>query len=267
MINIEELIEEYKEEGYSERNAEARVCQDIVLKAIKESGLSKNVTIKGGVVMRNLTNDVRRATQDIDLDFIRYSLDEKAIYRFVDELNCIEGISIRINGQIEELSQQEYRGKRIKTTIEDNNGNTVFSKIDLGVHKNLQIDQEDYCFDIFMDNEGVYLLANSKEQIFAEKLRALLKFGALSTRYKDVYDLCYLCEYVEKEKLMDCINVYIFSDSDMRESNITDIRNRLDNTFSNTTYIEHLESTKKADWLGIQPATAIKRIEDFLECF
>jgi len=30
-----------------------RVCQDIVLKAISQSTLSRNVTIKGGVVMNN----------------------------------------------------------------------------------------------------------------------------------------------------------------------------------------------------------------------
>ena len=45
--------------------AEARVCQDIVLKAISESTMNRNVTIKGGVVMRSITGDVRRATRDI----------------------------------------------------------------------------------------------------------------------------------------------------------------------------------------------------------
>lgn len=79
MANLEVLAEEFKKEGYSEANAEARVCQDIVLKAIAESNLSRNVTIKGGVVMRSITGDVRRATQDMDLDFIRYSLDEGSI--------------------------------------------------------------------------------------------------------------------------------------------------------------------------------------------
>ncbi len=33
------------------------------------------MTIKGGVVMRSVTNNNRRATRDIDLDFIHYSID------------------------------------------------------------------------------------------------------------------------------------------------------------------------------------------------
>ena len=52
-MNLQKEIEKMKNEGYSENNAEARLCQDIILKAISESSLNRNVTIKGGVVMRN----------------------------------------------------------------------------------------------------------------------------------------------------------------------------------------------------------------------
>lgn len=76
MANLVDLAAEVKNDGYSQVNAEAKVCQDIVLKAISESSLSRNVTIKGGVVMRSITGDSRRATQDMDLDFIRYSLSD-----------------------------------------------------------------------------------------------------------------------------------------------------------------------------------------------
>lgn len=103
MADLEKLAEEIRNEGYSTINAEARVCQDIVLKAISESSLSRNVTVKGGVVMRSITGNVRRATQDMDLDFIRYSLSEESIRRFVEKLNCLEGIRIEISGEIEEL--------------------------------------------------------------------------------------------------------------------------------------------------------------------
>lgn len=74
MANLEELAWTVRNDGYSEVNAEAKVCQDVVLKAISNTSLSRNVTIKGGVVMRSITGSTRRATQDMDLDFIRYSL-------------------------------------------------------------------------------------------------------------------------------------------------------------------------------------------------
>lgn len=51
MANLEDLVWIVRNDGYSEVNAEAKVCQDVVLKAISNSSLSGNVTIKGGVVM------------------------------------------------------------------------------------------------------------------------------------------------------------------------------------------------------------------------
>lgn len=96
------MAEKYRGEGYSERNADARVCQDIVLKAIARSNLGRNVTIKGGVVMRSIIGNVRRATEDLNLDFIRYSLEDESIRVFI----------------------------------------SIESKIDLGVHANMNIEQD-----------------------------------------------------------------------------------------------------------------------------
>jgi hypothetical protein len=73
--------------------------------ALSKGTLNRNVTIKGGVVMRSKTGNVRRATQDLDIDFIRYSLADDAIDIFIDKLNCIEGIRFSRIGRIEELKQ------------------------------------------------------------------------------------------------------------------------------------------------------------------
>lgn len=54
-----------------------------------------------------------------------------------------------------------------------------------------QIEQEEYCFDITYDDEGASLLINSNEQMLSEKLRPLIKFGTFSTRFKDIYELCF----------------------------------------------------------------------------
>jgi len=91
-MNLRELIGTLRDEGYSQVNAEARVCQDVVLKAIDESAFSNHITIKGGVVMRSITGDARRATQDMDLDFIRYSLQDDSIRSFIRRLNCLDGV-------------------------------------------------------------------------------------------------------------------------------------------------------------------------------
>ena len=148
-MNLQELMDAYHEEGLTRELAAARVCQDIVLKAIAEGPLSRNVTIKGGVVMRSLTKNNRRATRDIDLDFIHYSLDDFSIREFVKRLNCIDGIQIYMDDEITELKHQDYHGKSIEVKIVDEYGNSVKSKIDIGVHKHMEIDQDEYCFDLY----------------------------------------------------------------------------------------------------------------------
>lgn len=148
MMAISEWVEASRQEGYSAYYAAAKVCQDIVLKAIAASNFGKHITIKGGVVMRSITGSTRRVTRDLDLDFIRYSLDDESIRCFIDRLNCLDGITIRIAAPIEDLSQQEYRGKRVFIVIEDETGYSLKSKIDLGVHKQIQIDQDEYCFNV-----------------------------------------------------------------------------------------------------------------------
>ena len=50
-MNLEELRKYYLDNGYSFANASSKICQDIILNKIAKSSYSKNVTIKGGVVM------------------------------------------------------------------------------------------------------------------------------------------------------------------------------------------------------------------------
>ena len=44
-MNLREIMNVYSEEGLTRDLAAARVCQDIVLKAIAEGSLNRNVTI------------------------------------------------------------------------------------------------------------------------------------------------------------------------------------------------------------------------------
>lgn len=113
------MIENEKTKGYSDNNAGAKVCQDLILKAISVSPLNRKVTIKGGVVMRDKTQNIRRATQDLDIDFIKYSLSSDSIDEFINKLISIERIKFKRIGAIEELNLQDYHGKRVFTQIED----------------------------------------------------------------------------------------------------------------------------------------------------
>jgi len=82
-MNIKYLLDEYEKEGLLYDDALAKACQDIILHKIYESDLTEKVTIKGGVVLMNLSKDNRRATRDLDLDFIKYSLADASIERLL----------------------------------------------------------------------------------------------------------------------------------------------------------------------------------------
>ena len=140
-MDLREETERIILEGYNEANAQAKLCQDIILKAIYKSGMAKNATIKGGVVMRSISGNARRATQDIDIDLIRYSISDESIRASISKLNCIEGMDIRIGGPIIELNHQDYKGKRVTIIITDEHANSLSLKMDIGVHKDLDIEQ------------------------------------------------------------------------------------------------------------------------------
>ena len=238
-MDIYELVNKYAEVGYSEEDAIPKVAQDIVLLKIGKSKYSKNITVKGGVVMHNISKDIRRATRDMDIDFIKYSLEDKSIRNFIKELNNTDdGIKIKITGKIEPLHHQDYDGKRVYITLTDKNHYSISSKLDIGVHKYFDIKQDEYYFDFNIIDESVSLLINSKEQIIIEKLKSLLKFGITSTRFKDIFDFYYLInnENLNKDKLLKYIDILIFQDENMRGeimdiniliTNIGRIRNKI----------------------------------------
>ena len=217
--------------------------------------------------MHSISKDMRRATRDMDLDFIKYSLEDNSIIRFIEELsNVDDGIKIEIDGEIKELHHQDYDGKRVNIELFDKDGNKLKTKLDIGVHKLLDIKQDEYCFDLSIINQNANLLINSKEQIFVEKIKSLLKLGFRSTRYKDLFDFYYLINKTEldKEKLMNCFNILIFKDETMRENNIKDVVNRLQMTFNSNAYRNHL-SNPKNNWLDITVDDAIMSVLKYIK--
>lgn len=264
-MNLYEEIEKIKAFGYNEQNAQSKLGQDIVLKAIADSGMAQSATIKGGVVMRSISGNARRATQDLDLDFIRYSISDDSIRRFVDKLNCIDSLTIKLNGNIIELNHHDYKGKRIFISVTDTEGTAISLKMDLGVHKDLSIEQDEYAFDVGFQEDAVSLLINSPAQMITEKLKSMVRFGVRNTRYKDVYDICYLSERVDMEQLKDYIQKYIFDDLTLKNvSDMKSIITRIERMFTNPGYLRELHKSDK-NWLDISDDAALERDLIFLK--
>lgn len=249
--------------GYSDDTADAKIAHDIVLKAVRDSGFHDNLTVKGGVVMSSLTDIARRATMDMDLDFLRYPLANDAIRKFVSGLNRVAPCRIRISGKIETLRQQEYKGKRIHLTLIDEVGVTIETKIDIGVHTRTEVEQSDRSFKIVVDDSAVSLLVNPNEQIFVEKLKSLLRFGSASTRFKDIFDMYYLSSRTRRDVIGKLLKDYIFDDDKMRENTTPDIAARLGRIFRNKTFLRSLSKPVNA-WLDVPAEEATAGIIAFI---
>lgn len=263
MIIINDLIEKAKEEGFEGVNANAKVAQDIILYILSKIEYNTNITVKGGVLMRNVSRNIRRATQDLDLDLIKYSIEDSAIRKIINRMDGVENIDVNIKGEMEELKQEDYKGKRVYLVLKDNEGTEINTKIDFGVHTDLTIEQEEYCFDVGFNDDGIVLLANTKEQMFVEKLCSLLKHGAASTRYKDIYDMYYLIEFIDKDKLNEIMLKLIYSNENLKEQNIFEVIKRLEKIFSNKQFIVKA-SNPKSNWLNYDIKIIINGILVFL---
>lgn len=266
-MNLEDIVRHNIENGYDLIDARSKVAQDIILSKISKSKFKNNITIKGGVVMHSISNSVRRATRDLDLDFIKYSLEDKSIIGFIDRLNSVDdNITVEIVGKIEELHHQDYSGKRVYIKISDVNNYEIDTKLDIGVHKLFELEQDDYYFNLDAMEDGVSLLINSPEQIFTEKLKSLLKLGFRSTRYKDLFDFYYLINYdkLDRKKLLKSFQVIIFDDNTMFEETLENIYSRLNSIFKSNAYKRNLANPKN-NWLDIPINDAIEKVLNYIE--
>ena len=261
-MKLEEIVRKYIKEGYELNDARSKVAQDVILIKICKSNFKKHITVKGGVVIHSISNSIRRATRDLDLDFIKYSLEDVSIYEFIKKLNSVnDNVYIEIVGSITELNHQDYNGKRVNIKIIDKFNYSIDTKLDIGVHKLFELEQEDYCFNLDGMSDGISLLINSCEQIFTEKLKSLLKLGFRSTRYKDLFDLYYLIvnNKLDRNKLSKTFRIIIFDDEEMREKTTNDVITRLEKIFNSKIYKSNL-SNPKVNWLDISIDDAISKV-------
>lgn len=264
MKSFAELLTDLNGQGYRLDEARAKVAHDVVLYALHKSGNKKNATIKGGVVMCELTREMRRTTMDIDIDFMHYSISETAIRRMVTRWSRLSGFQISIVGTVQELRQEDYRGKRIYLDISDGTiKHPVRTKIDIGVHVHDTIEQEERLFEALASEKSATLFANSKEQIFVEKLLSLIKHGIMSTRTKDIFDMYYLKDSLDPHNLKSCLNLLILQNKKCPVKTPTEILDALQKIFQSRRILRDMLAPK-SNWLKLEPVAVVNGLMTFL---
>ena len=266
-MDLHAIRDVYIEDGLDFQGATARTCRDVILLLISTSRLADHITVKGGVVMQQVSGDARRATRDLDLDFVRYPITDDGIRRFINAL-CPSDLTVKLEmvGPIEELKHQDYHGKRVHLRIMDEFGSSMETKLDLGVHDKLSLKQQVLFFDTALQDEGIALMANSKEQICAEKLRSLMRIGIASTRFKDVFDVYYLLcrEGVDASAFDWAMQVLVYDADDMRENSPKDAHARLSQIFSDRRFQRNLSNVRN-NWLDANVDKVTSAILRFFE--
>ena len=96
-MDLRQIRDTYIDDGLDFQSATARTCRDVVLTLISASRMAAHVTVKGGVVMQQISGDRRRATSDLDLDFVLYPMTDEAIHRFIRVLCPADADDMREN--------------------------------------------------------------------------------------------------------------------------------------------------------------------------
>ena len=261
MKTIDQIIAQYISSGMTREQAGNVACQRIIINKISKSPLADNILLKGGIVMFNLTNDLRRSTVDLDFDFIRHDISDSSIKAFIELLNKHDSFYHIELINLKELQQDDYRGKRANVTVSDNDTTLVF-KMDIGVHALLGIEQSSACFSF--DDEQVFLKANPPEQMFSEKLYSLAKHGALFTRFKDIYDMFYLIKYtrMDRKKIRNCLELLTIKGLyDIRS--VEDVCGRTNEALEDRMFLKEL-SRFKNKWIDESDSDIIATILDYI---
>lgn len=262
---IKEIVNGYIAQGHNYRNAQNLAAEEIVLSKIASSPLSEHVTLKGGIVMFNLTKSDRRVTQDIDFDLIRYSISEESIRLFVEKMNTADdGITASVSGNIEQLHQEEYQGVRVHLLLKDSKQSVLRIKLDIGVHTYSAIEQEKILFTFGNDGKFVSIKVNPCEQVFAEKLLSLARLGPISMRYKDIYDLYYLISnnLVEISKVRNILSLF-FEYSKWKPNDFFELVNSITDTLEDKAFAEEAKEPA-SKWLDVDYDVLKKKIVDFI---
>ena len=261
MKSLKEQIAELMAAGYKALTAQAKVAHDAVLLAMHRSGFKLKSAIKGGVVMSSITGDIRRATMDMDIDFVHHSISIRSIEQFVWVfIRFMSELKIAIVGKITDLKHEDYRGKRVYVSVGDGSlKRPLRTKIDIGVHTHDEMAQVEYGFDVVTAPEKAELQANSNEQIFVEKLASLLRHGALSRRPKDVFDMYYLSSRMNMKVVRRYVSVLVYASKLCPVSDRRGIVASLNRTFGSSRYMRKLESAQN-NWLAVSPHLAAETI-------
>lgn len=181
-------------------------CQEEFLRRVEKSRYADNLVLKGGLFLYTLTNFDSRVTVDVDFLLRKMPNTPEQLRAVLEGILATDTGNDFITFEIKSVAPiaiaKKYAGIGASLVARIKNTRTPFS-IDFGVGDVIVPQQEKRTIPTQLpDFEAPTVNTYSLETTVAEKLDAILSLMEFSSRMKDYYDLYYLANHFEFDKVV-----------------------------------------------------------------
>jgi len=203
MIRSQEIKEKAREYGVPTSTIERDYAQNWLLKYL----CHPNIILKGGTGIKKVYNKNYRFSDDLDFS-LTYPFKNKDLFTHmteaVDKAKEEVGINFQISSKLDK-TKTGFKGKIYFNIIQNAAETPLSIKVDITNYDNeiiLLPTEKKKVFHPYSDELNAEIEVYSLEEIFAEKIRALIQ----RTRARDLYDTGMLYDLINKNKVLQILD-------------------------------------------------------------
>jgi predicted nucleotidyltransferase component of viral defense system len=203
MIRSQEIKEKAREYSVPVSTIERDYAQNWLLKYLYHP----EIILKGGTGIKKIYQENYRFSDDLDFSLTHPIKDKELsthMNEAVDKAKEEVGINFQISSKFAK-TETGFRGKIYFNMIQNATGTPLSIKFDITNYDNeiiLLPTQKKKIFHSYSDELNAEIQVYSLEEIFAEKIRALIQ----RTRARDLYDTGMLYDLINKDKVLQILD-------------------------------------------------------------
>ncbi len=203
MIRSQEIKEKAREYSVPTSTIERDYAQNWLLKYLHHP----DIILKGGTGIKKVYQENYRFSDDLDFS-LTHPIKNKDLFTHIDKAVDKAKEEVGINFQISSKfakTETGFRGKIYFNMIQNATGTPLSIKVDITNYDNeiiLLPTEKKKVFHSYSDELNAEIEVYSLEEIFAEKIRALIQ----RTRVRDLYDTGMLYDLINKDKALQILD-------------------------------------------------------------
>lgn len=178
-----------------------RFAYEGFLRRLNTSSYSRQMVLKGGLLLMQLTKEFVRSTKDLDLlvygenseAYVREMVSTICAVRFDQDALVFDISTMKVEKIIDE---EEYNGFRVKLIAHIGSSNIPL-QIDMGFGDPVIPSPVELEYPSLLNLPSVQVLSYPVQSVIAEKVEAMVSRGEENSRMKDFYDIYVLSRLFE----------------------------------------------------------------------